>query len=510
MSPLLLNMLKESPMANDKTILLVEDNPDDVRLTARALKKSGLPLKLVVAATGPEAFDYIFATGRWEGRDREADPAVVLLDLNLPGLDGIDVLRRLRAEPRTKTLPVVILTSSDDDKDLVRSYNLGCNSFVRKPVNFSDFMEAVGELGHYWLDTNKPPLPVEEQPLRLLVVEDSEDDALLLVRELRKGGVTFTYERVETLDGIKAAISGGVSAIVSDFKLPGFDGFDVLRLVRAKGLDVPFLLVSGVVGEERAVEAMKAGAHDFIAKGNYTRLVPALERELREAGMRRERRQAEAELEEYRRRLEEMVRARTVELQQANEDLASVNESLRESEERLRLATEAAMLGTWVWEPAADLHEWDDRSRSIFGLPLDKPLSYDTFLSLLHPEDRDRVNETVWKSFNDVELYQTEYRVVWGDGSLHWVLALGQVTCDEKGNPLRMLGIVMDITVRKVYEQELARAREVAEEAARAKTDFMANMSHEIRTPMNGILGVTDLLLDTNLTPTPAAVPGDG
>ena len=139
----------------DKTILLVEDNPDDEKLTLRALTKNNLT-KVVVARDGVEALDYLFATGVYAGRDVGAVPTVVLLDLKLPKLDGLGVLRRLRADERTKRLPVVVLTSSKEEQDLMSSYNLGANSYIRKPVDFTQFIEAVRQLGVYWLELNEP------------------------------------------------------------------------------------------------------------------------------------------------------------------------------------------------------------------------------------------------------------------------------------------------------------------------------------------------------------------
>ncbi len=137
-------------------ILLVEDNPDDEALILRVLKGHNLSNAVVVARDGPEALDYLFGTGVYEGQD-VARPAVVLLDLKLPKIDGLEVLERLRRDERTRSLPVVILTSSDEEKDLVRSYDLGANSYVRKPVNFVDFSKAVSQLGVYWLLLNEPP-----------------------------------------------------------------------------------------------------------------------------------------------------------------------------------------------------------------------------------------------------------------------------------------------------------------------------------------------------------------
>lgn len=138
-------------------ILLVEDNPDDVALTLHAFKRSNIGNEIVVAGDGVEALDYLFGRGRYAGRDLNQQPAVVLLDLKLPKLDGLEVLRRLRANPDTALQPVVILTSSDEEQDMIMSYQLGANSYVRKPVDFDEFIEAARRLGLYWLLLNEAP-----------------------------------------------------------------------------------------------------------------------------------------------------------------------------------------------------------------------------------------------------------------------------------------------------------------------------------------------------------------
>ena len=139
---------------NDKIILLVEDNPDDEALTLRALKKCNIANAVMVAHDGVEALDYLFGTGKYATRDVNEVPALVLLDLKLPKVDGIEVLRRLRTDPRTELLPIVILTSSKEEQDLVTSYKLGANSYICKPVDYNQFIEAVRQLGLYWLLLN--------------------------------------------------------------------------------------------------------------------------------------------------------------------------------------------------------------------------------------------------------------------------------------------------------------------------------------------------------------------
>jgi two-component system, response regulator len=140
---------------DDKMILLIEDNPDDEALTLRALKKNNIQNEVVVARDGAEALEFLFGLGAYSGRDMRIMSQVTLLDLKLPKVDGFDVLRRIRADERTRLLPVVILTSSNEERDRISGYDLGANSYVRKPVEFQSFVEAVQQLGLYWLILNQ-------------------------------------------------------------------------------------------------------------------------------------------------------------------------------------------------------------------------------------------------------------------------------------------------------------------------------------------------------------------
>ncbi|TLD39965.1 MAG: Response regulator [Candidatus Jettenia ecosi] len=144
-------------MTNSKIILLVEDNPDDADLTLRALKKNNIMNEVIVVNDGVKALDYLFGTGDYAGRDMNVLPEVVLLDLKLPKINGLEVLQRLRTDGRTQLLPVVVLTSSNEERDLVDSYRFGANSYVQKPVEFNQFTEAIRQLGMYWLLLNKSP-----------------------------------------------------------------------------------------------------------------------------------------------------------------------------------------------------------------------------------------------------------------------------------------------------------------------------------------------------------------
>ena len=142
---------------SDKLILLVEDNPDDVTLTLRALKKNNLLNEVVVARDGVEALDFLFNEGEYSDNSSDLLPELILLDLKLPKVDGLEVLKRIRAGERTKLLPVVILTSSNEQSDIISGYELGVNSYIRKPVDFEQFIEAVRQLGLYWLVLNQTP-----------------------------------------------------------------------------------------------------------------------------------------------------------------------------------------------------------------------------------------------------------------------------------------------------------------------------------------------------------------
>jgi len=142
-----------------KPILLVEDTPDDAELTVMSLKRSGLLNEVIIAEDGLEALDYLFGKGRYAGRNAEDTPALILLDIKMPRLDGIEVLQRLRADKRTSVLPVVMLTTSNEDVDLARAYESGANAYVHKPVSLAQFQEAVRQLGLFWILTNEPPKP---------------------------------------------------------------------------------------------------------------------------------------------------------------------------------------------------------------------------------------------------------------------------------------------------------------------------------------------------------------
>jgi len=282
---------------DEKIILLVTDNPDDERLVLGAFQKNNIVNKVVVARDGAEALDYLFGTGIYAGREPMKMPNIILLDLNLQKLDGLEVLKRLRNNERTDLLPVVAFTSSEDDRDLRDCYSLGVNSFIRKPSELFQFSETIGHMGRYWLGLNESPPQDKEfmnKSIRVLIVEDSEDDALLIVRQLKKGGYNPTYNQVDTAEAMSEAFEKQTwDVILCDNSMPGFSALDAFDLYKEKRLDLPFIIVSGAIVYENAVAIMEAGAHDYILKNDLAELAPAIDRALRKTKNRQEKNKAD-------------------------------------------------------------------------------------------------------------------------------------------------------------------------------------------------------------------------
>ena len=282
---------------DEKIILLVTDNTDDERLVLGVFQKNNIVTKVVVARDGIEALDYLFGTGIYAGREFMKMPHMILLDLNLQKLDGLEVLKRLRNNERTELLPVVAFTSSEDDRDLRDCYSLGINSFIRKPSESSQFSEIIGHMGRYWLGLNESPPQDKEfmnKPIRVLIVEDSEDDTLLLVRQLKKEGYNPTYNQVDTAEAMSNAFEKQTwDVILCDNSMPGFSAFEAFDLYKEKRLDLPFIIVSGAIVYENAVAIMKAGAHDYILKNDLEELAPAIDRALRKTKNRQEKNKAD-------------------------------------------------------------------------------------------------------------------------------------------------------------------------------------------------------------------------
>ena len=262
-------------------------------------------------------------------------------------------------------------------------------------------------------------------PLRVLLVEDSEDDALLILRELQKGGYDPVWKRVDTPGAMADELEReSWDIIISDYVMPRCNGLDALKLLQAKGLDLPFIIISGRASEEALVGAMKAGAHDYILKNNLARLVAAVERELREAEERRERKKAE--------------------------------EALRKSEERFRIAAESGNDLIWEWDILKGKLDWFDKIDELLGYaPLEFPRTIEAWEGILHPDDHDRVMDSLEKHLKLGTSYSEEYRVRRKDGTLRYWTDRGTALWDEKGQAYRMIGACSDITERKQAAESL-------------------------------------------------------
>jgi two-component system, response regulator len=270
-----------------RTVLLVDDNQADVDLMVHALRSRNLVNQIDVVRDGAEAIEYLFVTGRYAGRTDIERLGLVLLDLKLPLVDGLEVLARVKADPRTAQLPVVVLTSSAEDRDLKTAYRLGANSYIVKPIDFDRFMESAAQVGMYWLMINQPvqvaaatvAQATAGTSLRVLLVEDSAADATMLEYELGRAGYDVSALRVDSAQRMEAALAAeDWELIISDFTLPGFVALDALEIARRHDSTVPFIVVSGTLSDQAGQSVLRAGANDYLSKDDLRRLASCVAR----------------------------------------------------------------------------------------------------------------------------------------------------------------------------------------------------------------------------------------
>lgn len=295
--------------------------------------------------------------------------------------------------------------------------------------------------------------------LSVLLVEDSDADAELVLAQLARGWTDVRHRRVQMADPMRQAlIERPWDIVVADYAMPGFSGIEALRILQESSLDIPLIIVSGTIDEETAVHALRAGAADFVLKDRLARLIPAIDREVREAEGRRERR--------------------------------AVEKALSDTRSRMVFAMEAGRVGIWDWDAATDRVRWSEINEELHGLSAGTFAgSLDAALDAIHPEDRERFRDGMTAATPEDPQFRVEYRTIWPDGSTHWIVAIGRAAHDASGQAVGGLGVCFDITARKTVEDQLRQTQRLESVGGLA-----AGVAHDFNNLLSVMSGYCELL----------------
>jgi PAS domain S-box-containing protein len=422
-------------------------------------------------------------------------PAAVIVDNGLPGIDGTTVIRRVRADAALRRTPCLLLTASDDPGEELRALEGGADGFIRKDQDFSIILARLAAI----LRSSSTPSAFDSRsgflgPKKILAVDDSATFREELSAQLRQEGydVALACSGEEALELLAVQT---VDCVLLDVIMPGLSGTEVCRRIKESPAlrDVPLLMLTSLDARHAMIEGINAGADDYISKSSDFDVVRARVR----AALRRK------QFEDENRNVREQLLRKELEAAEARaqRELAEIRarllSELHESEERLRVAADAAALGVWYWNPNTDEHVWSERCKVLFGVPQTVSPTLEVFLACLHPGDRARAQQHLADALANHTDYEIEYRVVWPDDTVHWIIARGRALYDRTGVPIHMTGVIMDVSDRKRTEAALVRSEKLASVGRMAAT-----MAHEINNPLEAVTNALFLIsCDESLPP---------
>jgi two-component system, NtrC family, sensor kinase len=457
-------------------ILVIDDSPTFRNEMQAALESAGYDV--ITAVSGEDGLHSAVLNR----------PAAVIVDNTLPGIDGTTVLRRMKEDAALRRTPCLLLTASENREQELVALEAGADSFIRKGEDMGIVLARLAAV----LRTASTPSAVDSQssifgPKKILAVDDSQTYLEELANQLRQEGYDIVLANSGE-EAIELAKVQAVDCILLDILMPGMSGHDTCRRIKTtSGLrDIPLLMLTGVDDSGTMIAAINAGADDYISKSGDFDVVRARVR----AALRRK--QFEDENRSVREQLlrKEMETAEARAQRELAETRATLLGELRESEARVNIAAESADLGVWYWDAVTNEHVWSDRYKALLGFGPEVTPKYETLLSAIHPEDRERMDRMVQEALSRHGELDVEYRAIWPDGSTHWIVAKGRCLYDdETGKSVRLTGVAMDVTERKHTQEALIRSEKLASVGRMAAT-----MAHEINNPLAAVVNALFLV----------------